>query len=307
MKATTLLEQAIATPGRRLLDMLPAVETLARVYALNSALDASIALVERALAEAEENKAATVETLRLRVLLANALIDNTNFSQAEEVLAEALLTAETLRDPLALARVYWSEARLHTHHRNPRLGARYARRAIEILERTEDDAYVAMAYHLLAYAEIEAGKPESALRQLARGRELFGDDLTDRDAAKFALEETRAFLALGKTKQAASSAGEVLNKLDALDPLERGRSYMLLGDVFASSGDNERAVELYELAIELLETSGRSYLIEAGRRLSDLLESMGKHAEAFAALKRAVASEAEPVPARKTRARRVTS
>lgn len=302
MKATTLLEQAVATPARRLIDMLPAVETLARVYALNSALDASIALVQRTLGEAEERKAGRVVTFRLRVLLANALIDNTNFPEAEEVLAEALLTAETLRDPLALARVYWSEARLHTHHRNPKLGVRYARRAIDILERTEDDGYVAMAYHLLAYAEIEAGKPESALKQLAHGRELFGDDLTDRDDAKFALEETRALLALRNTKAAANKAAEALGKIEALDPLERGRSYMLLGDVFASSGDNERAVELYELAIELLETSGRSYLIEAGRRQSDLLERMGRHEEAFAALKRAVASEDTPLPTRKRRA-----
>ena len=34
-----------------------------------------------------------------------------------------------------------------------------------------------MAYHLLAYAELESGNGESALELLERGRELFGAEL----------------------------------------------------------------------------------------------------------------------------------
>jgi tetratricopeptide (TPR) repeat protein len=292
MKAISLLEPVIEGQ-KRLLELAGAVETLSRAYALSGALDTSIALLERALSEAEEAQAA-VEILRFRILLANALIDNTQFARAEQMLADALTAAEDLHDPLAMARVYWSQSRFHTHHRNPRLGIRYARRAIEILERTENDAYVATAYHLLAYAQIEAGNADCGLKQLARGRELFADALTDRDDAKFSLEETRALLALGRRKPAAKKAAEALAKIEALDPLERGRAFMLLGDVFHANGDADRAVELYESAIKLLEESGRSYLIEAGRRLAEVLEELGRPADALAALKRAVASEAEP-------------
>jgi tetratricopeptide (TPR) repeat protein len=292
VKAITLLEQVVESEDE-LLNVAGAVETLARSYALSASLEAAIALLERALAEAEE-KNALVEILRFRVLLANALVDNTQFERAEQVLAQALGSASELDDPLAMARVYWSQARLHTHHRNPQVGIRYARRAIEILERTENDAYVATAYHLLAYAQIEAGKPESALRQLARGRELFADSLTGRDDAKFSLEETRALLALQRPKQAAKKAAQVLTNIEALDPLERGRAYMLLGDVFRASGDPERAVELYKFAIELLEEGGRAYLIEAGERLAELLEELGQPAQALAVLKRAVSSRRSP-------------
>jgi tetratricopeptide (TPR) repeat protein len=297
IKAINLLEQAIEAPGQRLLEFSGAVETLGRAYALSGALDSAIALLERALAEAEQANA-VVEIFRFRVLLANALIDNTQFQRAEQVLAQALTVADELHDPVATARVYWSQARLHTHNHNPRMGIRYARRAIEILERTENAAYVATAYHLLAYAHIEAGRPDTALKQLARGRELFGSSLTDRDDAKFALEETRALMALRGSKAAAKKAAQALSKIEALDPLEKGRSYMLLGDVFRSSGDAERALELYELAIELLEESGRSYLVEAGRRLADLLEELGRPEEALAVLKRALAGEGgAPSPA----------
>jgi tetratricopeptide (TPR) repeat protein len=290
MKAITLLEPVVESE-QQLLQVTGAVETLARAYALAGALDAAIALLERAVAEAERSKA-PVEILRFRVLLANALIDNVQFERAERMLAQAVAAADELHDPLAMARVFWSQSRLHTHHNNPQLGIRYARRAIEILERTENDAYVATAYHLLAYAEIEGGNPESALSKLARGRELFADSLTARDDAKFSLEESRALLALQRPKQAAQKAAHALENIEALDPLERGRSYMLLGDVFRASGDPNRAVELYELAIELLEESGRSYLLEAGSRLAELLEELGHPDRAFRVLKRAIASQA---------------
>jgi tetratricopeptide (TPR) repeat protein len=289
MKAIALLEPVVESEGH-LLEVSGAVETLARAYALAGALDAAIALLERALNQSEK-LGAPVEILRFRVLLANALIDNVQFERAERMLADAVVAAEGLRDPLAIARVYWSQSRLYTHHSKPQLGVRYARRAIDILERTENDAYVAMAYHLLAYAEIEAGSPESALSKLARGRELFADSLTPRDDAKFSLEESRALLALRKPQKAAQKAAHALENIEALDPLERGRSYMLLGDVFRASGDSHRAVELYELAIELLEESGRSYLLEAGSRLAELLEELGHPDRAFRVLKRAIAGQ----------------
>src|SRR4051794_11637441 len=220
-RAIELLEPAVAPQeGRRLLADPTAVETLARAYALTGALDAAIALLERALVEAREANA-LIETLRMEVLLANALIDSVQLPRAEQILADAIRIADDLHDPLARAKVYWSQSRLHAMHKDPELGARYARRAIEILERTEDSAYVALAYQLLAYAEVEAGNAEEALARIEQGRRLFGADLTERDDAKFALEECRALLALGRGKQAAQKAAVALGKMDALDPQDR--------------------------------------------------------------------------------------
>jgi tetratricopeptide (TPR) repeat protein len=298
-RAIPLLEQALAARDGRILDQPSAVESLARAYAESGALDAATALLERALDQAEAANA-LVETLRFRVLLANALIDTGDLRAAERMLAQAIRVAEELRDPIATARVYWSQSRLHVLHKDPALGARYARRAIDILERTENDAYVALAYQVLAFAEIEAGNAESALAQLARGRELLGAELTARDDAKFALEETRALLALDRLKEAAASAGEALEKIDALDQGDHGRGYLLLGEVFEASGDRQRALGLYQLAVNSLERVGKPYLTEAARRLADLLETEGRPDEALAVLKRAVggsARTAEPVRA----------
>jgi hypothetical protein len=63
---------------------------------------------------------------------------------------------------------------------------------------------------------------------------------------------------------------------------------MLLGDVFRASGDDERALELLELAVEILEQEGKPYVVEAASRLAELLEERGRPDEALAVLKRAV-------------------
>jgi tetratricopeptide (TPR) repeat protein len=289
VKAVTLLEQALDARGERHLDDPSAVETLGRAYAQTGALDAAVALLEGAV-ETAKQAGATVETLRFEVLLANALIDSSQLTRAEQLLSDAIRVAADLRDPLATAKVYWSQSRLHTVHKDAALGVRYARRAIEILERTENDAYLGLAYQLLAYAEVEAGHPEEALAQIEHGRELFGAALSRRDAAKFTLEECRALTALERVGPAARKAAEALGYMDSLEPGDRGRGYMLLGEVFRASGDVERAVELLELAVSTLEEHGKPYLVDAATLLSQLLEERGRPEEALAVLKRAVAA-----------------
>jgi tetratricopeptide (TPR) repeat protein len=288
-KTIRLLEQALdANRGRCLADV-GAVETLARAYALTGSVAETIALLERGIAEATEANA-FVEGIRFRVLLANALIDSGSPARAEEVLAETIKGVEELRDPIALARVYWTQSRLHSHHKDPNVGARYAQRALEILERTEDHGYIALAYHLAAAAENGAGRPDEALHQLSRGRALFGPEMLPRHDAMFAIEETRALLALDRVADAAKSAASALGKLPSLDKGDQGRAYVLLGDVFYRSGDRARAIELLELALEQLEEHGKQFVLEAAAKLSEVLEDEGRSDEALAVLRRAVAA-----------------
>lgn len=294
-RAINLLERTLDERQGRLLDDSSAAENLARAYAASGALEAAIALLDRAVADAEAVDA-RVETLRFRVLLANALIDNGQPRRAEQMLADSITLAGEVRDPIAEARVYWSQSRLHTWHKNPRLGAKYARKAIEILERTENDSYVAMAYHLLALAEIEGGSPADALEQLQRGRDYFGDALTPLDEAKFSIEETRALLALGETREAALHAVSALAHTDVLDPQDRGRAYALVADVFRANGDTDRALDLYERAVDALQEAGGPFVVEAATRYSELLEELGRTDEALAVLRSAVAGAREQEP-----------
>src|SRR5665213_1572523 len=285
-EAIELLEQAFELRGRKALADPGAVDALGRAHAMTGGRESAIALFERAALEAHEAEA-PVEELRFTVLLANALIDAGEFSKAEAALADVIKFADSAGDPVATARVYWSQSRLHSMRQEPQLAGRYARRALEILERTENDTYVGMAYHLLAHAEIEAGNAEEALVLLERGRALFGPELSARDDARFSLEETRALMSLGQHAEAARRAAHTLELLDAVIPGDRGRAYVTLADVFLATGDRERPKMLLGQALELLSEYVERHRLDAGRKLACLLEEDGDTAGALQVLKRA--------------------
>jgi tetratricopeptide (TPR) repeat protein len=295
-EAIDLLERAFELRRRKALADAGAVDTLGRAYAMVSERESAIALFERAVQEAHEAEA-PVEELRFAVLLANALIDAGDFAKAEAVLADVIKFADAAGDPVATARVFWSQSRLHSMRQEPLLAGRYARRALEILERTENDAYVGMAYHLLAHAEIESGNAEEALTLLGRGRVLFGRELTARDDARFSLEETRALMSLGRQADAARKAATTLELLDAVNPADRGRAYVTLADVFLASGDRERPKMLLGQALELLSEHLKPMALDAGRKLAALLEEDGDTAGALQVLKRAAEASSSSVPA----------
>jgi tetratricopeptide (TPR) repeat protein len=296
-EAIERLEQSFELRGRRALVDPGAVDTLGRAYAFVGPLESAIALFEAALEEADVAEA-TVEQLRFAVLLANALIDHGAIRAAESALANVIRIADELADPVASARLFWSQSRLHSARHEPQLASRYARRALEILERTENDAYVGMAYHLLALAEIDAGSGESALEHLQRGRILFGKNLTDKDEAKFSIEEARALVSLGRTPEAARAAARALALIDAISAGDRGRAYVALADVFVAAGELDRGEVLLGQGFDLLIEHGKPFALDAGRCLADLLEQRGDAAGALAVLKRAAAAASAPAPVR---------
>lgn len=285
--AVEQLERALALhgPGARLPGGL--ADTLGRAYAMLGESAHAIALFERALTAARDADDA-VERLRFSVLLANALIDTGSFDRAEELLGDLLADVEELRDPIARARLYWSQSRLHALQDEPHTAARFAHRALEILELTEHTHYTARAHQLLAHIELDRSRPEVALELLRSGRELLGAGGNRHEEAKFKLEEARALAQLGEHEEAASMAMAAAGTLADTDPAEAGRGYGLAAAALAQAGEDSRARELYELAAELLERTPNRYLVEIYARLADLLERSGETDEALALLKRAL-------------------
>jgi transcriptional regulator with XRE-family HTH domain len=294
--AIELLEQSFELRSRKALADPGLVDTLGRAHAMSGARESAIALFEQAALEAHEAEA-PVEELRFTVLLANALIDAGDFNRAEAALADVIRFADAIGDPVATARVFWSQSRLHSMRHEPTLAGRYARRALEILERTENDAYVGMAYHLLAHAEIEAGNAQESLVLLERGRALFGRELKEADDARFSLEEARALMSLARNPEAALKAARTLELLNAVSPGDRGVAYVTLADVFLAVGDRERPKMLLGQALELLSEHLKPMALDAGRKLAALLEEDGDTAGALQVLKRAAeASSSSSVP-----------
>jgi tetratricopeptide (TPR) repeat protein len=267
------------------------IDSLGRAYAQVGEHEAAIALLRRALDRAERD-ANPLDSIRFGVLLANAYIDDARFSEATDLLARLLEDASD-GDALGLARLYWSQSRLHALRGEPESAARLARRALELLEATEHTQYLAKAYHLVAFAELDRGRPEEALELLRRGRALLGPRATVQETATFEIEEARALARLGRLEEAASLAMAAAAHFRDGHPLDVGRSFGELAASFDEIGDRGRARELYELAVEMLEQQPSRYLAEVYSRYGDLLESEGLEREALAVFRKGTRLQGE--------------
>jgi tetratricopeptide (TPR) repeat protein len=281
------IEEALRLAPELLVESTSLVETLARAHANANELESAIGVLDRAIAAAAEAGAEAAAT-RLRIMLANALIDSQSYGRAEELLGGVLALAAEQLDPTQRARVLWSQSRLHTVRGNQDGAARYARRALEILELGEDTFALARAHQALAYIELEREQPEEALELLERGTELLGPDVSPIERAKFRLEEARAFAQLGRNDEAAAAALEAKALFGDAQPVDAGRAFVVVGDVFQRLGEKERAREIWELALDLLEQEPNPWAADAYERLGRLLEDEGKTEEALAMLKRAL-------------------
>jgi tetratricopeptide (TPR) repeat protein len=270
-----------------------AADTLGRAYAMVGELESAIALFERCLGQVE-GRGDQLEILRFSVLLGYALIDAGNFGRAEELLGHALAIGKDFTDPIIRARLYWSQSRLHAERSDSDTAARYARRALSILELTENTHYTARAHQLLAHIELDRGHAEEALRIVQEGWPLLEGTGNAVERAQYRLEEARALAKLGRREEAAALAMQISGLIATAHPEDAARSYSVLAGVFEDLGDTSRARELYELAADMLQEHNPSrYLAYVYTRLAELAEADGRKDVAFEYLKKAVGMQQE--------------
>lgn len=292
-EAVSRLEEARRVVPDELSDHPAWADTLGRAYSMLDNLDAADAIFRESL-EAAERRNDPVESVRFAVLLANALIDKAAFAEAEKLLERTLELAPDSRDPVFQARIFWSHSRLHTLQNDPAAAARYARRALELLDLTEHTYYAALAHQLLAHIEIDRNKPTEALELIRSGLSMLADSGTTIDRALFRLEEARALLQVGERDEAAAIAMESAGVLGDASPFDAARGYMIVAEVFKELGNYDKAREIYELAAEILRPLPSRYLVEVYQKLAELLEAEGRKDEALEVLKKAVTIQAEP-------------
>jgi len=286
-EAIVLLERAAEMAP----DPLTLAEPLGRAYALAGELESAIAVFERALAAARA-QGNPMETLRFDVLLANALIDANGFGRAAELLGDAIAATAESNDPLILARLWWSQSRLHEKQNDPDTAARYARRALAALELTEHTTYTARAHQLLAHIELNRGRAAEALEILEAGFPLIDRGGNRYERGMFRLEQARAYAQLDRKEEAAAIAMEASTLVSDASPGDAARAYAFMADVFVELGERTRALELYELADELGPSDARARR-DIARRRAELLEQEGRKDEALELLKQAMRIESE--------------
>lgn len=276
---------------------LPAIaECLARAYAAAGQLLSAIGLLERCV-ERYETAADVLVYIRFASMLGYALTDSGDFGGAQRVVARALARGPEVTDPYARARLYWSQSRLLAEQAQPAAAEHYARKTLETLRVTEDSYGIARALETLAHICLELGNPREALDLLDEGEPLIQATGHRHDLAHFQLERARALVALGESAEAAALAMKLAGELGDIQPIARGRSYLLLADVFKATHDRERAQELYELAVTTLEEHPLSkHLAAAYKGLAEILKDKGDHEAALDLLERALTVQTAVAP-----------
>jgi tetratricopeptide (TPR) repeat protein len=292
-EAIKLLSEAVEASGLEAVELPALAETLARAYGAAGELSPAIALLKRCV-ETYEHSADVLVYIRFASMLGYALTDAGDFAAAEQVVAHALARGQGVVDPYARARLYWSQSRLLAEQGKPAAAEQYARKTLETLQVTEDAYGIARALETLAHICLELGRAREALDLLDEGESLMQGTGSPPDIAHYQLERARALAALGAHEEAASLAMRLAGELGDIQPLARGRAYLLLGDLFLALGDLTRAQELYELAISCLEDCPlNKHLMTAYRALADLMKNTGRRDVALELLERAVASQAD--------------
>jgi tetratricopeptide (TPR) repeat protein len=283
--ARAALERAIALDPTIEARDLRTVELLGRVYARSLEHESAAAVFERGRDRAIA-KHDPVNEVRFASLLANAYVDSGNVGAAEEALSGAVRASEKVADPLAVARMFWSQSRAHAEQQDSSGAVRLAERALELLESSDQYYDIARIHQMLAHIELDRGNNERAAELLEDAAPTIIASGRKFELASFRIEQARALLKANRRDEARAIAMEAAAGLAGQSPVDAGRSHAVLASVFVELGDEERGIELYELAIEQLQATPNRYLVDAFSKLAELYEQRGDQEAMIETLKR---------------------
>lgn len=227
--------------------------------------------------------------VRFASYLSYALTDLGDRAGAHRVLVEALERADEVEDLYSQVRIYWSLARLAAAEGEVR-SVDYMRKAIALLEATEDRFHLGTAHESCASALLDQGRAGEAASHLERAEAIYRELNATGMLGSSGTEWARYHLQQGHDETARSTA---LHALDLLDeggsPLRGnvGTAWRTLASVFARLADDELAERAYRVAIEALSDAPVRDLAETYRSFGKFLKSAGRTEEALEMMERA--------------------
>jgi tetratricopeptide (TPR) repeat protein len=229
-----------------------------------------VALFERALGQLArvepENLAARV---RYSTYLSYALTDLGDLQRAKAVVSEVFASAGEAADRYTRVRLYWSLGRLSLEQAHPLAALDNFRRAVALLEATEDTVHLARAHIACADATITAGDDlGGALHHLDEAERLLGPSPDNDDLAVVRRMQAMCATAAGDSAGAVHLGQQALALSDEL-PNERGHAWWAIAEA-RGRGREADADDAYLEAIALLGKHGTV------RQHANVLRSYGR-------------------------------
>ena len=285
-EAAEHLEAAIEAPTVSPLSQPDVYVTLGTVYLALDRPEQAANLYERCLEELADDDAADVSArIRFATHLSYALSNLGRFNEARELLTDLTGQTRATLDPYSRIRLYWSLARLSTMEGHAQTGLRHLRRAIALLESTEDTLHLARAHLLCSEILILDSQPESAGFHLERAERLFELGGDARDLGHIRAQDAKRAAQLGNADEAIERANQSL-ELTGDAPLGSAYFGLALGQTL--KGDIDAADAAFREAVELLRQRGDwREAVQACRAWADALRAADRSAEAFEVLETA--------------------
>jgi transcriptional regulator with XRE-family HTH domain len=272
--------------------------TFGQAYAASGRPEKAVEVFERCLDEvAEETPDDVAAQVRFTTYLSYALTDLGDLGRAETVLDAALGKAEELADAYSRVRLYWSVARLNEVGGRPAAALDYIRRAIALLDVTDDTLHLARAHLLAGAIMISQGRASEAGKHHEVAEKLLGTSAEPVDLSGLYADQARRATALGDSETAVAKAEAAVAALAGDEyPHEKGRGLWALAEARALAGDVDGADQAYREATMMLEAHGhRREYIDAYRAWGKFLRRAGREEEALEVLERTSDLAAQPL------------
>jgi tetratricopeptide (TPR) repeat protein len=271
--------------------------TLGRAYAATSRPDKAVEVFERALDEVGQDAPEDLTAqIRFTTYLSYALTDLGDLERAQSVLDSALEQAEAMTDAYSRVRLYWSLARLSDLQGRPAAALDYVRRAIALLDVTDDTLHLARAHLLCGSILMTQDRADEAGKHFDVAEQLFGTTPEPIDVANLYTDQAQRAVRLGNGDEAVRRARAALDAVGDDYPHEQGNALWALAEGLALTGDTDAANDAFRQATTLLESQGhRRDYIEAYRAWGKFLRRVGREEEALEVLERAADLATEPV------------
>jgi tetratricopeptide (TPR) repeat protein len=226
--------------------------------------------------------------IRFTTYLSFALTDAGDFERAETVLREIVNEVDTFADPYTQVRIHWSLGRLAGHQGRPGDALEHLRRAIALLEVTEDTVHLARAHLMCAWSLTRNDRAEEAGQYLDAADQLLGSKPAAADLAALRAEQARHAVALGKAENAVRFAHEALEATGDAFPEEQGTAWLALAQGLALQRQTEKSSDAYRRAVAAFEEAGKpAEAAQAYQAWGRMLREAGKEADAMDAFERA--------------------
>ena len=272
--------------------------TLGKAYAASGHPGRAVELFERCLAEVSQETPDDLSAqVRFSTYLSYALTDLGDLRRAEEVLQAALGRADELTDAYSRVRLYWGFARLNEIGGRPAAALHYIRRAIALLDVTDDTLHLARAYILSGAILLTQDRPEEATRHHELAEKLLGPNAEPEDLSGLYADQSKAAVRLGNAPLALAKAEAAVAALSGDEyPREMGLGQWALAEARALDGDADGADGGFREAARLLEAHGhRREYVDVYRSWGKFLRRVGREEAALEVLERATDLAADQV------------